>query len=70
MSEPLDIPPDLLLEVCARHDIPAGDEFLVVDALRKKTGLGACCGSGCRPCVLDVEAAEAELREKLASRHL
>lgn len=67
MPETPDIPPDILREVCARHDIPAGDEFLVIDAFRKRGGLSACCGSNCRPCVLDIEAAEAELRETLDS---
>jgi hypothetical protein len=65
VSEASDVPEALLREVCARHRIPAGDEFLVLNALRNKGAPEACCGSDCRPCVLDVEAAEEELREKL-----
>ena len=63
----MDIPEDLLREVCDRHDIAWEDAFLVIDGLRKKGAPGACCGSRCRPCVLDVEAAVDELRERLGS---
>lgn len=68
MSEPADVPEDLLREVCRRHGIAHDDRFLVLDRLRKGGAAAACCGSDCRPCVLDVEAAEQELRAMLERR--
>jgi hypothetical protein len=60
-----DVPEELLRAVCARHGIRASDDFLVLNALRNKGAPAACCGSDCRPCVLEVEAAEEELRATL-----
>ncbi len=68
MSQLPEIPEELLREVCDRHGIPKGDEFLVVDGVRKRGAPGACCGSNCRPCILDVEDAVEELRQLLATR--
>lgn len=65
MPTKVDVPEELLREVCARHRIPVGDEFLVLEALHSKAAPAACCGSDCRPCVVDIEAAERELRRRL-----
>ena len=65
MAMPLAVPAELLRNACARHRIPPGDEFLVLNALRNKGAPMACCGSDCRPCVVDVEAAANELRSTL-----
>ena len=65
MSTAPDIPEALLREVCSRHRIARDDEFLVLKAIREPGAPAACCGSDCEPCILDIEAAEQEIRKRL-----